>query len=515
VTTLGKYEVLFPLSVPGQATHSYLGTQRGFGGFKKLVLLREVLPELQGNDAANQIFLKEAKAVAQFHHPNVADVFDLEAADGKLILATEFIPGATLEEVASAFRASKLRIPLGLVLMAVRDSALALQYAHNFTNVLGESQPVLHGMLSPKTIQITFEGLTKVLDFARPRAALLQRSVANDLSALGATVHQVLAENPQDIQLASRTDLTSELRTALARLVAADPQHRFTTALDFAKALEASAAPVIWRAEQAAQLVQKMFTERRDEIRQLLTQLEEQGSSTAVMPLSKIFSEGTAPRTEDPPTIPPGGMRAPPPVSQGPDTLPPDMDAPGEPTRPRAPMPRPGGLSEADMQTVVRRTGEQRSVEQPPPMEGGTDEPNTDVRQVPARRPSSERAVRRKGGSKSLPLLLVAALVGIGLVLAKWKTDPEWIRARNPQLAHSLEKLAFIPGFPKPQPPELQPVPDADDAGVSADAGEEASEVAPPPGDAGAAASKKASSDAGAAKGPPKPPPPPHHHHGR
>jgi hypothetical protein len=238
VTTLGKYEVLFPLSVPGQATHSYLGTQRGFGGFKKLVLLREVLPELQGNDAANQIFLKEAKAVAQFHHPNVADVFDLEAADGKLILATEFIPGATLEEVASAFRASKLRIPLGLVLMAVRDSALALQYAHNFTNVLGESQP------------------------ARPRAALLQRSVANDLSALGATVHQVLAENPQDIQLASRTDLTSELRTALARLVAADPQHRFTTALDFAKALEASAAPVIWRAEQAAQLVQKMFETR-------------------------------------------------------------------------------------------------------------------------------------------------------------------------------------------------------------------------------------------------------------
>jgi eukaryotic-like serine/threonine-protein kinase len=476
-----------------------------------------VLPELQGNDQANQIFLKEVKAVAQFHHPNVADVFDLEAADGKLILATEFIPGATLEEVASAFRTSKLRIPLGMVLMAVRDTALALQYAHTFTNVLGEPQPVFHGTLSPKTVQVTFEGLTKVLDFARPRAALLQRSSANDLSALGATVHLVLAENPQDAQLASRTDLTPELRTALARLVAADPQHRFTSALDFAKALEATAAQVIWRPEQAAQLVQRMFTERRDEIRHLLSQLEEQGSSTAVMPLSKVFTEGTAPRSEDPPTIPPGGMRVAPPVPEGgPDTLPPEVEAnPEEATRPRAPIPRPGGLSEADMQTVIRRSGEQRSLEAPQPLDPDN-EPQTDVRQLPQPRPSPEPAAKRKGGGTALRLILVAALLGIALVLAKWKTDPEWIRSRNPQLAHSLEKLAFIPGFPKPRSPEQQVAPEGD-AGVnevaapSSDGGS-ADEPPPSTDDAGSAAAKKTASDAGAAKAPAKPPP--HHHHG-
>ena len=515
VTTLGKYDVLFPLSVPGQTTHSYLGTQRGFGGFKKLVLLREVLPELQGNDQANQIFLKEAKAVAQFHHPNVADVFDLEATEGKLILATEFIPGATLDEVASAFRSSKLRIPLGLVLMAVRDTALALHYAHTFTNVLGEAQPVLHGTVSPKTIQITFEGLTKVLDFARPRAVLLQRSAANDLSALGATVHSVLAENPQDAQLASRTDLTAELRSALARLVTSDPQHRFPTGLDFAKALEACAAPVIWRPEQAAQLIQRMFTERRDEFRQLLAQLEEQGSSTAVMPLSKIFSEGTAPRADDPPTIPPGTLRAAA-AEGGPDTLPPDMDvSPEDATNPRASIPRPGGLTEAEMQTVVRRSGEQRAVEMPEPL-AGRDEPNTDVRHVPAARHSGE-VRERKGGSKLLRLLLVAVLVAVGLVLVKWRTDPEWMRTRNPQLAHSLERLAFIPGFPKALPPPPLPVlEELEDAGVAGDAGE--AEAAAHPGDPGVAAAKKGSPDAGAAKGPskPPPPPPPHHpHHGR
>ncbi|HEX4621954.1 MAG TPA: hypothetical protein VH208_10345, partial [Myxococcaceae bacterium] len=473
VTTLGKYEVLFPLSVPGQTSNSYLGTQRGFGGFKKLVLLREVLPELQGNDQANQIFLKEAKAVAQFHHPNVADVFDLEAAEGKLILATEFIPGATLEEVASAFRASKLRIPLGMVLMAVRDAALALHYAHSFTNVLGEAQPVLHGTVSPKTIQITFEGLTKVLDFARPRAVLLQRSAANDLNALGATVHSVLAESPQDAQLASRTDLTSELRSALARLVTSDPQHRFPTGLDFAKALEASAAPVIWRPEQAAQLIQRMFTERRDEFRQLLAQLDEQGSSTAVMPLSKVFSQGTAPRADDPPTIPPGTLRAAASSPDGgPDTLPPDMDvSPEDATNPRATMPGPVGLTEAEMQTVVRRSGEQRAVDAPEAL-GDRDEPSTDVRQLPQARRSGEMR-KRKGGSKLLRLLFVAVLVGIGLVLAKWRTDPEWIRARNPELAHSLERLSFIPGFPKALPPPPPPaLEEGEDAGVAGDAGQ-------------------------------------------
>jgi hypothetical protein len=178
-------------------------------------------------------------------------------------------------------------------------------------------------------------------------------------------------------------------------------------------------------------------------------------------------------------------------------------------------MPGPVGLTEAEMQTVVRRSGEQRAVDAPEAL-GDRDEPSTDVRQLPQARRSGEMR-KRKGGSKLLRLLFVAVLVGIGLVLAKWRTDPEWIRARNPELAHSLERLSFIPGFPKALPPPPPPaLEEGEDAGVAGDAGQAA--AASPPRDAGVAAAKKASPDAGAAKSPAKPPPPPaphHPHHGR
>jgi hypothetical protein len=55
---------------------------------------------------------------------------------------------------------------------------------------------------------------------------------------------------------------------------------------------------------------------------------------------------------------------------------------------------------------------------------------------------------RRRGGSRPLRLFALLVFAGLALLIVKWRIDPAWVRARSPKLAQSLERLAFIPGFP-------------------------------------------------------------------
>src|SRR5512140_2771636 len=103
---LGKYEVLCRLSTGGMA-EIFLAFQRGLAGFRKLVVLKQILPDIKGEEEFVRMFLDEAKITAAFTHPNIAQTFDLDIADGQLFLTMEFVPGATLLEVAKACRAAK------------------------------------------------------------------------------------------------------------------------------------------------------------------------------------------------------------------------------------------------------------------------------------------------------------------------------------------------------------------------------------------------------------------------
>src|SRR5687767_14312078 len=133
---LGKYEILCRLSIGGMS-EIFLAFQRGLGGFQKLVVVKQILPDIKGEEEFVRMFLDEARITAQFNHPNIAQVFDLDIDDGELFLAMEFVPGATLVEVARACRQAGEPIPMGMTLAAVRDTALALNYAHHFTDPLG------------------------------------------------------------------------------------------------------------------------------------------------------------------------------------------------------------------------------------------------------------------------------------------------------------------------------------------------------------------------------------------
>ena len=97
-------------------------------------------------------FEREARLLAQVHHPNVASIFGVEEFDGVRTLVMELVEGPTLAERMSAG-------PLSLEesLSIARQIAEALEEAH--------AKGIVHRDLKPQNIKAPVDGTVKVLDF--------------------------------------------------------------------------------------------------------------------------------------------------------------------------------------------------------------------------------------------------------------------------------------------------------------------------------------------------------------
>ena len=105
-----------------------LASYQGVAGFRRLAVLKQMLPDIRGKEDFVRMFLNEARMMALFSHPHIAQVYDLDVVDGELFLAMEFVPGATMIEIAQACHRTRELIPPGLTLMVVRDTARALHH---------------------------------------------------------------------------------------------------------------------------------------------------------------------------------------------------------------------------------------------------------------------------------------------------------------------------------------------------------------------------------------------------
>ncbi|HEX8697862.1 MAG TPA: protein kinase [Myxococcaceae bacterium] len=331
---LGKYEVLCRLSTGGMA-EIFLASQRGLAGFRKLVVLKQILPDIKGEEEFVRMFLDEARVTAAFNHPNIAQVYDLDVADGELFLAMEFVQGATLVEVAKACRASNMPIPMGLSLSSARDTALALHYAHTFTDPLGRPASVIHRDVAEKNIMVTYEGVTKLLDFGiaknlarkgRTQVGMVKGTsgymspeqilgaeldARSDLFSLGVVLHECLtgmrlfhaktasatanAVLNGQVPPPSRVNkaVPPELDAIVLKTLAKKRDDRYASTLEFARALERAVGRLVWHPEQNAELIRSLFSDRLDQTRKLLAGQLMPGEGTGEVRVSQIFSLGS------------------------------------------------------------------------------------------------------------------------------------------------------------------------------------------------------------------------------
>ena len=168
---MGKYELLALLTVGGMS-EVFLAFTTGPGGFRKYVVLKRILPEVRSQDHFVQMFLDEARITASLNHANIGQVFDLgEDDEGGLYLTMEFIPGQNLNQIYRAALKRGMRgLPVGLSCSVVRDVCRALHHAHSHLDPSGKPAPVIHRDVAQKNIMVTYEGVTKLVDFGIAKA---------------------------------------------------------------------------------------------------------------------------------------------------------------------------------------------------------------------------------------------------------------------------------------------------------------------------------------------------------
>ncbi|MFL5353945.1 protein kinase domain-containing protein [Archangium sp.] len=481
---MGNYEVLCRLSTGGMA-EILLATRRGLAGFHKPVVLKKILPDIHDQEEFVQMFLDEARVTAAFNHPNIAQVFDLDVAGDELFLAMEFVPGATLLEVAKVCLATHEPMPMGFALAAARDTALALHYAHTFTDALGQPSPVIHRDVAEKNIMVTYEGVTKLLDFgiaknlagaSRTQVGMVKGTsgymspeqilgepldARSDLFSLGVVLHECLTgmrlfpgkapaavgqavlRNPIPEPSRINKALPAELDALVLKALARKRDDRYATTLEFARELERAVGPLIWLPEQSGELLRRLFAERREQTRQLLARGR---PATGEVKLAQHFSDKDAPATPPPAPAPAGAAPRTPTPAAGqatPSRTPPGPRLPSV-SAPHFPSPTPAVVSEETELALVSYSvvtkppaqliaeSQGRAVPPPPPPATPPPPPPEDTQVRRAAQPPA-RARPARGLVAEPPTQLNAPTLEPARPSIRTPVPPETPRAATPE----------------------------------------------------------------------------------
>ncbi|MBI5369198.1 MAG: tetratricopeptide repeat protein, partial [Planctomycetes bacterium] len=127
---------------------------------KRIVALKTLLPEAAPGAEDVDRFLREARAAASLHHPNIIPVHDVGTVAGRHFFTMDFIPGECLETAAAG-------MPPRSFLEVVRLVAQALHAAHE--------SGVVHRDVKPANVLLDAAGAPHVSDFG----------LAKDLHAAG------------------------------------------------------------------------------------------------------------------------------------------------------------------------------------------------------------------------------------------------------------------------------------------------------------------------------------------
>ncbi|HWO19396.1 MAG TPA: serine/threonine-protein kinase [Kofleriaceae bacterium] len=275
-----KYTVLERLGGGGQA-EVYRGLSESLEGFKRVVALKRVLPNIASNPRFVAMFLDEARLSLFLQHANIVQVFDVsKAADGSYFLAMEYVDGCDLKALIDYEIRNGRSANIALVLHIVIECCKGLHYAHTAEHP--ETRVplrIVHRDISPPNVMLSKNGEVKVVDFGlakansqlevtdegvvkgkfsylAPETALgLPIDARADVFALGILLWEMLTERrlfvgetPHDtIELIRRARIPSivainpnidnELEGIVRKALARNREDRYETAADFGEAL--------------------------------------------------------------------------------------------------------------------------------------------------------------------------------------------------------------------------------------------------------------------------------------
>ena len=307
---LGRYELLLPLATGGMAM-VWAARVKGTRGFQKIVAVKTMLSKLSEDAQFEQMFLDEASLASQIRHPNVVEISDLGEQDGVLYLAMEWIDGVPLNQLMKTAKPLG-GVPLPIAVRIVMNACAGLHAAHELRDPKGQLYGLVHRDVSPQNILVTYDGVSKVVDFGVAKATAMGGSatVAGqlkgkvsymapeqvrgeaidrrvDVFAMGIVLYSLTTgKHPfrRESEAATMYTIASDdavvspskflpnypprLEAVVLKALAKDAKDRFATASEFQRALDATE-----RAntdEDIGAFIRQLFGHRREESRAAL-----------------------------------------------------------------------------------------------------------------------------------------------------------------------------------------------------------------------------------------------------
>ena len=164
-----EYKLVRKLASGGMG-EIYEALQLGIAGFAKRVVIKTLIEELAADSSFIEMFIGEAKLVADLIHENIAQVYQLGKVNNTFYITMEYIHGVTLQEFHERHVKSGKKIPIDICCFIISRVCRALHYAHTKRDRNGELLCIVHRDVSPNNIMLAFDSVVKLTDFGIAKA---------------------------------------------------------------------------------------------------------------------------------------------------------------------------------------------------------------------------------------------------------------------------------------------------------------------------------------------------------
>src|SRR5262245_17105669 len=170
-TSPGMASRYHPIAELGQGGMAdvLLAMMQGAAGFRKLVVLKRLRPNLADDAELLAMFSDEARLAARLNHPNVVQTYEVGYDAGRHFIAMEWLDGQPLHRLLKAAWAYDA-LPLDVHLFILCEALRGLHYAHELQDFDGTRLEVVHRDVSPQNVFLTYEGQVKLVDFGVAKA---------------------------------------------------------------------------------------------------------------------------------------------------------------------------------------------------------------------------------------------------------------------------------------------------------------------------------------------------------
>ena len=187
--TIGKYTVTEKIGQGGSSIiykgmHSMLGMP---------VAIKMLKHEMAMDPDFLEVFRNEAKTIAQFNHPNIVKVYDIEEIYHTLFIIMEYLNGTLLKNMVS----TKQKLSVPQIVDITMQVCYGLEYAHN--------QGIIHQDVNPGNIFIQPDGQVKIIDFG----LAIQRGGVDSNFLFPGTIYYISPEQLKGEPVDERADIYS------------------------------------------------------------------------------------------------------------------------------------------------------------------------------------------------------------------------------------------------------------------------------------------------------------------